>query len=128
MAIAVTKDIKVSVDVKYNSRYSSVKKSNYIFNYTITITNESLFPMKLMTREWFVFDTLDFPRVVQGEGVVGQQPELEPGEVYTYTSSCDLQSTLGKMEGFYYFENLVLGEQVKVKIPQFTLMYPFLLN
>ena len=128
MTVAITNGIKVSVEVSFNSKYSSIQKNNYIFNYQITISNESIFPMKLRSREWFIFDTLDFPRVVKGEGVIGEQPELEPGETYTYSSSCDLQSTLGKMKGYYYFDNLISNEELKVKIPTFILMYPNLLN
>ena len=84
MTVAITNGIKVSVEVSFNSQYSSIQKNNYIFNYQITISNESIFPMKLRSREWFIFDTLDFPRVVKGEGVIGEQPELEPGETITY--------------------------------------------
>lgn len=128
MSVAITNGIKVSVETFFNERYSVVQENKFFFNYTITITNESNFVMKLVAREWFIFDTLDFPRVVRGEGVIGEQPTIEPGESYSYTSSCDLQSTLGKMEGNYLFENLITFDQVKVKIPTFRLMYPYLLN
>lgn len=128
MSVAITNGIKVSVETFFNERYSTVQENKFFFNYTITITNESNFAMKLITREWFIFDTLDFPRVVRGEGVIGEQPTIEPGESFSYTSSCDLQSTLGKMEGNYMFENLITFDQVKVKIPSFDLMYPYLLN
>lgn len=128
MSVAITNGIKVSVETFFNERYSTVQENKFFFNYTITITNESNFAMKLITREWFIFDTLDFPRVVRGEGVIGEQPTIESGESFSYTSSCDLQSTLGKMEGNYMFENLITFDQVKVKIPSFDLMYPYLLN
>ncbi len=128
MTVAITNGIKVSVEVSFNEQYSTIQKNNYIFNYKITISNESIFSMKLISREWFIFDTLDFPRIIRGEGVIGEQPILESGESFTYSSSCDLQSTLGKMQGYYYFENLISNIEVKVNIPSFTLMYPYLLN
>ena len=128
MSTEITNGVKVSVNVNFNTRFSSVKDNRFIYNYTIKITNKSNYPMKLNEREWCIFDTLDFPRIVKGEGVVGEQPTIEPGDSFTYTSSCDLQSTLGKMEGNYIFENMITNEKLKVKIPMFTLMYPHLLN
>jgi ApaG protein len=82
----------------------------------------------LLEREWFIYDSLDFPRSVRGEGVIGEQPIIEPGDTFSYSSSCDLQSTLGKMEGNYIFQNLTTSEILKVKIPTFQLLYPNLLN
>ncbi len=128
MSIEITNGVKVSVKVIFNARFSTIKENRYIYNYTIKITNESNYPMKLWEREWYIFDTLDFPRIVKGDGVVGEQPTIEPGDSYTYTSSCDLQSTLGKMEGNYMFENMITNKKLKVKIPTFILMYPYLLN
>ena len=84
--------------------------------------------MHLLEREWFIHDSLDFPRVVRGEGVIGEQPVIEPGDTFSYSSSCDLQSALGRMEGSYVFQNLNTSEILKVKIPTFQLLYPNLLN
>ncbi len=128
MPVAITKGIKVHVETVFNTKYSNVQANLFFYNYKITISNETNFPMKLNSREWFIWDSLDFPRIVRGEGVVGEQPTIEPGDSFTYTSSCDLRSSLGKMEGNYMFENEITFEQLKVKIPTFQLMYPFLLN
>lgn len=128
MSVEITNGVRVMVRTLFNPQASSIRENQFVFNYTIKITNESHFPVKLLAREWYIYDTLDFPRMVRGEGVVGQQPTIEPGDTYTYTSSCDLKSTLGKMDGNYIFENVITNQSFKVKIPTFVLTYPFLLN
>ena len=128
MSVEITNGIKVSVESTFSERFSSIIDNKYIFQYTISITNKSNFSMQLLKREWFIFDSLDFPRVVRGEGVIGEQPIIEPGDTFSYSSSCDLQSTLGRMEGNYVFQNLNTSEILKVKIPTFQLLYPNLLN
>ena len=128
MSVEITNGIKVSVESTFSERFSSIIANKYIFQYTISITNKSNFSMQLLKREWFIFDSLDFPRVVRGEGVIGEQPIIEPGDTFSYSSSCDLQSTLGRMEGNYVFQNLNTSEILKVKIPTFQLLYPNLLN
>ena len=128
MSVEITNGIKVSVESIFSERFSSIVDNKYIFQYTISITNKSNFSMQLLKREWFIFDSLDFPRVVRGEGVIGEQPIIEPGDTFSYSSSCDLQSTLGRMEGNYVFQNLNTSEILKVKIPTFQLLYPNLLN
>ena len=128
MSVEITNGIKVSVESTFSERFSSIIDNKYIFQYTISITNKSNFSMQLLEREWFIYDSLDFPRVVRGEGVIGEQPVIEPGDTFSYSSSCDLQSALGRMEGNYVFQNLNTSEILKVKIPTFQLLYPNLLN
>ena len=67
-------------------------------------------------------------REVEGEGVVGRQPVLEPGEAHQYVSGCNLKSGLGKMRGTYLMERLANGQEFTVEIPEFTLMVPYRLN
>jgi ApaG protein len=128
MSVEITNGIKVSVESKFSERFSVIVENKYIYQYTISITNKSNFSVQLLEREWFIYDSLDFPRIVRGEGVIGEQPIIEPGDTFSYSSSCDLQSTLGKMEGNYIFQNLTTSEILKVKIPTFQLLYPNLLN
>jgi ApaG protein len=128
MSVEITNGIKVSVECRFSERFSSIVYNKYIYQYTISITNKSNFSVQLLEREWFIFDSLDFPRIVRGEGVIGEQPIIEPGDTFSYSSSCDLQSTLGKMEGNYIFQNVTTSEILKVKIPTFQLLYPNLLN
>lgn len=128
MSVETTNGIKVSVKSIFSERFSSISENKYIFHYTVSISNKSNYSVQLLEREWFIFDSLDFPRVVRGEGVIGEQPIIEPGATFSYSSSCDLQSALGKMEGSYIFENKQTFEILKVKIPTFQLVYPNLLN
>ena len=128
MSVEITNGIKVSVESRFSERFSTIVENKYIYQYTISITNKSNFSVQLLEREWFIFDSLDFPRIVRGEGVIGEQPVIEPGDTFSYSSSCDLQSTLGKMEGNYIFQNITTTEILKVKIPTFQLLYPNLLN
>lgn len=128
MSVEITNGIKVSVESKFSERFSVIVENKYIYQYTISITNKSNFSVQLLEREWFIYDSLDFPRIVRGEGVIGEQPIIEPEDTFSYSSSCDLQSTLGKMEGNYIFQNLTTSEILKVKIPTFQLLYPNLLN
>lgn len=81
-----------------------------------------------MTRDWYIFDSLDEASLVSGDGVVGEQPILIPGQKYTYVSGCELNSEIGCMRGFYTFKNLNNGELFQVQIPKFDLIYPGKLN
>lgn len=83
---------------------------------------------ELISRDWYIFDSLNEVRVVSGPGVVGEQPILKPGETFTYTSGCDLRSEVGQMKGFYTFKNLIDGELFQVYVPDFSLTYPGKLN
>jgi ApaG protein len=81
-----------------------------------------------MSRHWDIVD-LTFPnREIEGEGVIGKQPIIEPGQMHQYVSGCNLKSGLGKMSGYYTMERLVDGKQFSVKIPQFDMVVPFKLN
>jgi ApaG protein len=75
-----------------------------------------------------IFDSNGTVREVEGEGVVGQQPVLEPGEVHEYVSGCNLRSSMGKMAGTYLVERIIDGKQVRVNIPEFTMIVPYKLN
>lgn len=128
MSVEITNGIKVSVESRFSEHFSSVEANKYIFQYTISITNKSNCSVQLLAREWYIFDSLDFPRIVRGEGVIGEQPIIEPGDTFSYSSSCDLQSAIGKMKGNYLFQNVPTAEKINVKIPTFQLIYPYVLN
>ena len=81
-----------------------------------------------MRRQWFIFDSNATVREVEGEGVIGVQPVLEPGEVHEYISGCNLKTSIGKMLGSYVMERLVDGKQFHVEIPEFNLIVPYRLN
>lgn len=125
---ALTAGVFVKVSTQFRADISLIGDSIFFFNYRIDIENRNAFPIQLVHRDWFIFDSLNQTMHVSGEGVVGQLPILESGELYQYTSGCELKSELGSMTGFYTFKNLNTEELFKVDIPQFLLNYPGKLN
>jgi ApaG protein len=128
MVTEITKGIKVTVETEYQPAYSSPSQYHYVFTYRITIENQSDFTIQLLRRRWFVHDAGFLAREVEGEGVVGQQPVIEPGQSHQYVSGCNLKSGIGKMVGTYQMERIVDGTQVEVNIPEFVLVAPLRLN
>lgn len=125
---AVTAGVKVSVLTEYQPSYSSPYQEHFVFTYRIRIENNSENTVQLMRRQWFIFDSNATVREVEGEGVIGVQPVLEPGEVHEYISGCNLKTSIGKMLGSYVMERLVDGKQFHVEIPEFNLIVPYRLN
>lgn len=128
MTTAVTEGIKVSVRTEYQSDFSSPLQSHYVFTYRISIENGSDYTIHLLRRHWTIYDSNGTVRVAEGEGVVGLQPILEPGEVHEYVSGCNLKSSMGKMIGSYQIERIIDGKQLQIAIPEFTMIVPFRLN
>ena len=128
MVEQITKGIKISVKTKYNGTSFKNNKLYYVFAYFITIENNSTQTVKLTDRFWKIFDSLNKTEIVEGEGVVGQTPTLEPMDNYSYSSGCFLESTIGAMTGFYAMENIETFEKFKVIIPTFQLATPILSN
>jgi ApaG protein len=128
MVADITKGIRVSVETEYQQEYSNPAQNHFVFTYQITIENLGDKTIQLMSRHWDIVD-LTFPnREIEGEGVIGKQPIIEPGQMHQYVSGCNLKSGLGKMAGYYTMERLVDGKQFSVKIPQFDMVVPFKLN
>ena len=96
--------------------------------YFITIENKSDFSVQLLRRHWDIFDSIGDKRVVDGDGVVGETPVLEPGQKFEYNSGCNLTSELGYMKGYYTLIKLTDGKEFNVDIPQFDLIVPAKLN
>lgn len=128
MVTEKTQGIKVSVETEYQPAYSSPSQYHYVFTYRITIENQSEYTIQLLRRHWNIHDAGFSPREVDGEGVVGQQPVLEPGQTHQYVSGCNLKSGIGKMTGTYLMERVVDGSTVQVIIPEFTMVAPLRLN
>src|SRR5690606_8006730 len=101
MITQVTDGVKVSVETTYQPDYSSPVQSHYVFTYRIRIENNSNYTVQLLRRYWKIYDAQAMVREVEGEGVVGQQPTLEPGEFHEYVSGCNLKTEMGKMKGTY---------------------------
>lgn len=125
---AVTAGVKVTVKTEYQPSYSNPLQEHFVFTYRICIENNSENTVQLLRRQWFIFDTNATVREVEGEGVIGLQPVLEPGETHEYVSGCNLKTTIGKMMGSYLMERLIDGKQFHVEIPQFNLIVPYRLN
>jgi ApaG protein len=128
MITEITQGIKVSVETEYQPSYSSPSQFHYVFTYRITIENQSEFTIQLLRRHWHIYDAGFTPREVEGEGVVGQQPVLEPGQNHHYVSGCNLKSGIGKMVGTYQMERIVDGVKFEVVVPEFTMVAPLRLN
>ena len=96
-----------------------------MFAYRITIENNNTFPVKLLQRHWKIFDSNGSYKEIDGEGVVGVQPVILPGEQYQYVSGCNLKTEMGKMEGSYTMENIHTKKQFNVRIPMFEMITPF---
>lgn len=100
---AVTQGIRVQVQSQYLPEQSSPTDDRYVFAYTITISNESRSTAQLRTRHWIITDGRGEVEEVKGDGVVGEQPRLSPGQRFQYTSGCVLTTPIGTMHGSYRF-------------------------
>jgi ApaG protein len=128
MVSKVTEGVKVTVLTEYQPDYSNPGQEHYVFTYKILIENRSEHTVKLLRRHWMIYDANASVREVEGEGVVGLQPVLEPGDVHDYVSGCNLRTDIGKMAGTYLMERVIDGKQFRVIIPAFSLVVPYRLN
>ena len=109
------------------SQLSDLEERHYVFSYHVEIENQGQRPLQLLSRHWWILDGNDRVREVEGEGVVGQQPLIAPGEIFAYSSYCILPTPTGAMRGKYFFVASD-GTRVEALIPTFTLSTPHLLN
>ncbi len=123
----VTHGVRISVRTAYVPEQSSQKNNTFVFAYHITIANETGHTVQLLRRRWLIQDALGERREVRGEGVVGQQPVLQPGQTHAYVSGSVLKTPIGTMDGYYTMARMD-GSEFEVKIPAFTLVASFLLN
>lgn len=128
MISQISRGVKVSVETYYQPEYSNPFNCEFMFAYKITIENHNEFPIRLISRHWFIYDSNGSNREVQGEGVVGIQPVIMPGTSYQYISGCNLRSEMGKMNGSYLFENVNSNKTFDVVVPSFQLIADFKLN
>ena len=101
MSESVAAAIKIDVDTRYLKEQSAPDHGQYAFAYTITIRNEGEQSVRLLNRHWIITDGDNQVQEVQGEGVVGKQPLIEPGESFSYTSGAVIDTAVGTMEGSY---------------------------
>ncbi len=124
---AITSGIKVQVVSKYIPEHTNPDIPRYFFAYWVTITNESETAIKLMDRHWEITDAIGKLKVVDGEGVIGKQPIIKPGESFSYNSFCPIETEFGMMTGHFQVKRED-GHFIKIEIPQFQLISPFSIN
>lgn len=120
---AITDNITVRVAVNYLPEQSRAEVGKWFWAYHIRIENDSDQAVQLLTRHWRITDARGMVNLVEGDGVVGEQPVLAPGQSHDYVSGCPLTTPSGSMDGHYTFVRQS-GELVEVKIPFFPLAAP----
>jgi ApaG protein len=128
MVKQTTDGIQVSVKTAYQPNYSNPAHAHFVFTYEITIENKSEYSIQLLRRHWFIHESDGQVRQVEGEGVIGEQPIIEPGGFHKYVSGSNLKTNIGKMRGTYLMERIVDGSHFFVTIPDFVLIPTFKLN
>lgn len=111
------------IDISPLPSYLGKQREQYAFAYEITITNHEDMPVQLLNRHWIITHGDGYIEEVQGEGVVGQQPRLEPGQSFTYSSGALIPTRSGSMSGSYEFTT-DQGHHFRVPIPEFVLAAP----
>lgn len=124
----ITDGVKISVEIQYQPEYSNPAGEHYMYAYKINIENMSDYTVQLLRRRWDIFDSNGSHREVEGEGVVGQQPVIEPGESHEYISGCNLKTDMGSMKGEYQMLRMIDNSLFDAQIPEFYLIAPFKLN
>ena len=128
MVTKITDGVKISVETIYQPEYSNPVNEHFMFAYKVNIENLTEFSVQLLNRHWEIFDSNGSKREVDGEGVVGMQPVIDPGENHEYVSGCNLKTDMGSMKGFYEMKRVVDREVFLVSIPEFYLLTSYKLN
>lgn len=120
-------DTRVEVETLYIPDQSAPEQSRYVFSYTITIRNHGSVPVRLLSRHWIITDANSKVEEVRGEGVVGEQPYLKPGDGFRYTSGTVIATPVGSMQGSYHMITDD-GSEFDAPIPAFSLSIPHALH
>jgi len=120
MSEAVTSDIRVEVLSQHSPEKSRPLHDEWVFQYTVRITNQGADTVQLLSRHWIITDAFDHVEEVRGPGVIGEQPVLAPGESFKYSSWCPLKSPTGMMHGTYQMRRTD-GTQFDIEIAPFAL-------
>lgn len=127
MSEAVTRGIRVEVESEYISERSEPREHYFFFAYHVRITNLGDENVQLLSREWIITDGDGNTERVVGPGVIGEQPRLQPGKVFEYSSFCPLRTNFGSMHGNYTMKTEG-GETFQAEIAPFTLAMPGVVN
>jgi ApaG protein len=122
-SVATTRDVTVRVAVSFLPEQSEPDRGRWFWAYHIRIENGGDHPVQLLTRRWLITDGRGVQHRVEGEGVVGEQPVVQPGKSYDYVSGCPLATPTGAMEGSYHMLGAD-GATFDVAIPRFALIAP----
>jgi ApaG protein len=128
MVQQVTQGIKVSVETSFEGTVYRDYKMRYAFSYTVTIENKGKDAVQLTSRRWEISDALNSLEIVEGEGVIGEKPVIQPGKKHIYSSGCMLFSPFGAMKGHYNMVNFTSTRKFRVVIPSFKLSEPSAMN
>ena len=120
---AITRDIEVTVEPFYLEEQSNPEENRYVWGYRITIANKSEVTVQLRARYWKITDGNGHVEEVRGPGVIGEQPILDPGDSFQYSSGCPLTTTSGVMVGRYSMQTND-GDRFDIEIPAFSLDLP----
>jgi len=123
MSVAITEGIRVEVQPEYWEEHSLPSQGRYAFTYTITITNVGELPAQLLRRHWIIQDGTGALQEVEGEGVVGKQPKLGPGDRFEYTSWVPLRTPIGTMRGSFLMVRPD-GSRFRAAVAEFVLAEP----
>ena len=127
MVYSLQNNIKVDVETRYIEEQSNPEQNYFVFAYTITIQNQGRQTAQLLTRHWIITDSNHKVQEVRGDGVVGEQPLLKPGEQFVYTSGTMLETSVGTMKGSYQMESGD-GSKFDATIEEFVLSTPRILH
>lgn len=121
-------EVEVIVSTQYQPKLSQSGQAGHVFSYTIRIINHSNYIIQLQSRKWNIIDSLGYEKIVEGIGVIGKQPIIEPHSFFEYSSATSIESEIGKMYGEYIMRDLNSHQEYIVKIPSFDLIVPHKLN
>ncbi len=124
---ASTRGLKVRVQARYVDDQSTPSEDQWVFAYLVTIINDGDIPTQLIARRWIITNANGQTQTVEGPGVIGEQPRLEPGESFSYTSGCPLDTSIGSMHGSFIMRDDD-GGSWEAEVAVFTLSTPFALN
>ena len=124
---AITEGLRVVVRARYSAAHSDPQAGSWFFLYTVRLCNESTGKLKLLSRHWLIHDSTGHAEEVRGPGVIGKQPELEPGDEFEYTSGCPLRTPFGSMHGSYEIVRED-GSTFQAEIARFELRQPSALH
>ena len=124
----ITEGVKISVQSNFDSSYFDGESLQFRFNYFIEIENNNPHSVKLIYRKWTILDALNESEIIEGIGVLGQQPVLKPFGSYSYNSGCAMKGPVGSMKGIYGMVRLTDQHTFEVIIPNFRLCAEFTQN